>query len=121
MALGLLARPLQRRVRLHHVPLGRLGGIVGASWNRSEFDKFGRGDTSSRTTTTPTVGAYVFEQAELGRWNLSAGARYDYRRLDVEDDAELGTGTLAQRRTYNSVTGNFGDCCTGSPNRWRWC
>ena len=33
---------------------------------------------------------YAFEQAELGRWNLSVGARYDYRRLSVQDDEELG-------------------------------
>ncbi|MGH7535810.1 MAG: TonB-dependent receptor, partial [Gemmatimonadales bacterium] len=45
-------------------------------------------------------------QAEVGRWDLSLGARYDYRRLIVEDDPEIGV--IAQRRTYNSVTGNLG-------------
>lgn len=105
VALGLLARSFSGELRLHHVPLGRLGGIVGASWNRSEFDKFGE-ETLIPNNHYTNLGAYVFEQAELGRWNLSAGARYDYRRLDVEDDAELGT--VAQRRTYNSVTGNLG-------------
>ncbi len=105
VALGLLARSFSGEVRLHHVPLGRVGGIIGASWNRSEFDKFGE-ETLIPNNHYTNLGAYLFEQAELGRWNLSAGARYDYRRLNVEDDAELGT--QAQRRTYNSATGNLG-------------
>ncbi len=105
VALGLLARSFSGEVQLHHVPLGRLGGIVGASWNRSEFDKFGE-ETLIPNNHYTNLGAYVFEQAELGRWNLSAGARYDYRRLSVEDDAELGT--QAQDRSYNSATGNLG-------------
>jgi iron complex outermembrane recepter protein len=105
VALGLLARSFSGEVRLHHVPLGRVGGIIGASWNRSEFDKFGE-ETLIPNNNYTNLGAYLFEQAELGRWNLSAGARYDYRRLNVEDDAELGT--QAQRRTYNSATGNLG-------------
>jgi len=49
---------------------------------------------------------YVFEQAAYGRWNVSIGGRYDYRQLDVDADADLGT--TAQQRTYNSVTGNVG-------------
>jgi iron complex outermembrane receptor protein len=52
------------------------------------------------------VGFYAFEQLETGPWNFAVGARYDYRRLRVEDDAELGVS--AQRRSYNSVTGNVG-------------
>jgi iron complex outermembrane recepter protein len=105
VALGLLARSYSGEVRLHHVPLGPLGGIIGASWHRSEFDKFGE-ETLIPNNHYTNLGAYVFEQAELGRWNLSAGARYDYRRLNVEDDADLGT--QAQRRTYHSATGNLG-------------
>lgn len=105
VALGLLSRTYSGDVKLHHAPLGRIGGIVGASWNRNEFDKFGE-ETLVPNNNYSDVGVYAFEQAELGRWNLSAGARYDYRRLNVEDDAELGT--VAQRRTYSSVTGNLG-------------
>jgi iron complex outermembrane recepter protein len=105
VALGLLSRTYSGDVRLHHAPLGRLGGIVGASWSRNSFEKFGE-ETLIPDNNYSDVGVYAFEQAELGRWNLSAGARYDYRRLNVEDDAELGT--VAQRRTYNSVTGNLG-------------
>ena len=57
-----------------------------------------------------SAGLYAFEQLELNRWTLSFGGRYDYRHLDVTEDpaAPVGTGTLAQTRTYNSVVGNFG-------------
>jgi iron complex outermembrane receptor protein len=105
VALGLLSRTFNGDVKLHHAPLGRIGGIVGASWSRNEFEKFGE-ETLVPNNNYSDVGVYAFEQAELGRWNLSAGARYDYRRLNVEDDADLGT--VAQRRTYSSATGNLG-------------
>ncbi|MBA3496048.1 MAG: TonB-dependent receptor, partial [Gemmatimonadales bacterium] len=105
IALGLLSRTYTADVRLHHVPLGKVGGIVGASWSRNEFEKFGQ-ETLIPNNEYSGLGLYAFEQAELGRFSLSAGARYDYRRLDVQDDADIGT--VAQRRTYNSVTGNLG-------------
>jgi iron complex outermembrane recepter protein len=105
VALGLLASTYSADVRLHHVPLGRLAGIVGISGLRNTFGKFGE-ETLIPENAYNNLGLYAFEQAELGRWNLSLGARYDYRRLTVQDDEELGV--VAQRRTYNSVTGNVG-------------
>jgi iron complex outermembrane receptor protein len=105
VALGLLARTYSGDVRFHHVPLGPFAGIVGVSGLRNEFAKFGE-ETLIPDNAYNNAGLYAFEQAELGRWNLSLGARYDYRRLSVEDDAELGV--TAQERNYNSVTGNVG-------------
>ncbi len=105
VALGLLARTFSGDVRFHHVPVGPFAGIVGVSGLRNEFEKFGE-ETLIPNNDYNNAGIYAFEQAELGRWNLSFGARYDYRRLSVEDDAELGVN--AQERTYNSVTGNVG-------------
>ncbi|HWB40708.1 MAG TPA: TonB-dependent receptor [Gemmatimonadales bacterium] len=105
IALGLLSRTYSADVRLHHAPAGRIAGIVGVSGLRNSFDKFGE-ETLIPDNAYNNLGLYAFEQAEVGRWNLSLGARYDYRRLTVEDDAELGV--TAQRRTYNSVTGNLG-------------
>ncbi len=105
VALGLLAHTYSADVRLHHAPLGRLAGIVGVSGLRNSFEKFGE-ETLIPDNAYNNLGVYAFEQVEAGRWNLSAGARYDYRRLNVEDDAVLGVE--AQERTYNSVTGNLG-------------
>jgi len=105
IALGLLSRTYSADVRLHHAPVGPVAGIVGVSGLRNSFEKFGE-ETLVPDNAYNNVGLYAFEQAELGRWNLSLGARYDYRRLTVEDDAELGV--TRQRRSYNSVTGNVG-------------
>jgi iron complex outermembrane receptor protein len=105
VALGLLSRTYTTDVRLHHPPVGRLAGIIGMSGLRNSFEKFGE-ESLIPDNAYNNLGVYAFEQAELGPWNLSVGARYDYRRLTVEDDEELGV--TAQRRTYNSVTGNVG-------------
>jgi iron complex outermembrane receptor protein len=105
VALGLLSNTWTANLHYHHAPIGRWAGAVGLSGLTTSFDKFGE-ETLIPNTTAWTGGVYAFEQADYGRWNLSAGARYDYRRLDADADPELGT--TAQRRTYSSVTGNVG-------------
>ena len=105
VALGLLSKTYTVNLHYHHAPLGRWAGAVGVSGLYNSFDKFGE-ETLIPNTTVQTGGVYVFEQADYGQWSLSVGGRYDYRRLDGESDAALGVAT--QRRTYNSVTGNFG-------------
>jgi iron complex outermembrane receptor protein len=105
VALGLLSETWTANLHYHHAPLGRWAGAVGVSGLTTNFDKFGE-ETLIPNTRAWSGGLYAFEQADYGRWNLSAGARYDYRRLDADGDAELGT--TAQRRTYSSVTGNVG-------------
>ena len=105
VALGLLSKTYSTDIRLHHPPVGRMAGIVGVSALRNEVDKFGE-ETLVPDNSHNNVGVYAFEQVELGRWNLALGGRYDFRRLQVDDDADLGV--VAQHRTYNSVTGNIG-------------
>jgi iron complex outermembrane receptor protein len=105
VALGLLSKTYTANLHFHHAPIGRWAGAVGVSGMANSFDKFGA-ETLIPNTEVKSGGLYVFEQAEYGRWGLSLGGRYDYRRLDAESDAELGV--TAQRRTYNSVTGNVG-------------
>lgn len=105
VALGLLSRTYSADLRLHHPPVSGIAGVVGISGLRNEFDKFGE-ESLIPSNAYNNVAAYAFEQLEVGRWNLALGGRYDHRRLRVEDDADLGV--VAQRRTYNSVTGNVG-------------
>lgn len=105
VALGLLSRTYSADVRLHHAPAANVAGVIGISGLRNTFDKFGE-ETLIPDNSYDNLGVYAFEQAELGRWNLSAGLRYDHRSLDVDNEAELGV--VAQTRKYNSVTGNLG-------------
>lgn len=105
VALGLLSQNWLADVKLHHAPLGNLAGVIGVSGWRTTFEKFGE-ETLVPENQANNFGAYVFEQLEAGRWSLSAGARYDYRHLDVTADDELAVA--AQSRTYNSVSGNVG-------------
>jgi iron complex outermembrane receptor protein len=105
VALGLLSKTYTTNIHFHHAPIGRWAGAVGVSGIFNSFDKFGE-ETLIPNTDVKSGGLYVFEQAEYGRWGLSVGGRYDYRRLDADSDAELGL--TPQRRTYNSLTGNVG-------------
>jgi iron complex outermembrane recepter protein len=105
VALGLLSHTWTADVRLHHPPIGRLGGIVGVQAMHNDFQKFGE-ESLIPNNAYDNAGIFAFEQIESGRFDFTFGARYDYRQLDVESDEALGV--VAQRRTYNSVTGNLG-------------
>ncbi len=105
VALGLLSKTWTGNLHLHHAPVGRWVGAIGVSGLFNTFDKFGE-ETLIPNTDVRSGGVYLFEQADYGRWNLSFGARYDYRRLTAEADPVLGNPD--EERTYNSVTGNLG-------------
>jgi iron complex outermembrane receptor protein len=105
VALGLLSKTYTANLHYHHVAFGPWAGVLGVSGLINSFDKFGA-ETLIPNSTAKTGGVYVFAQADYGRWNVSIGARFDYRVLDVDADEELGV--TEQRRTYNSVTGNLG-------------
>jgi iron complex outermembrane recepter protein len=105
VALGLLSQTYTANLHYHHAPLGRWAGAVGVSGLFNTFEKFGE-ETLIPNTDVKSGGAYLFEQADYGRWNLSFGARYDYRHLTA--DADLVLGNPDEERTYNSVTGNIG-------------
>jgi iron complex outermembrane receptor protein len=105
VALGLLTQTYTTDAHFHHAPLGAVRGVLGVSGIRTTFDKFGE-ETLIPNSTANGLGVYAFEQAEVGRWSLSFGARYDYRDLDVEQDTAIAVA--AQTRTHSSVTGNVG-------------
>jgi iron complex outermembrane receptor protein len=103
-ALTLLSKTSTLDARLHHQPVGRLRGIAGVSALRSVFDKGGE-ETLIPSHDVRGVGAYAFEQLSAGRFDLSFGARYDYRRLALRDTVIPGVDPA---RDWHSVTGNLG-------------
>lgn len=105
VALGLHSRTTTGNVHLHHSTGGRLAGVVGVSVMRTDVGIFGE-EVLVPETTTDNAGVYAFEQLDAGRWQFSAGARYDYRRLDNSASDELGLE--AGQRTWSSLTGNMG-------------
>jgi iron complex outermembrane receptor protein len=105
VALGLLSQTYLADVHFHHAALGPLSGLIGFSGMRNTFDKFGE-ETLIPPSRANNIGVYAFEQTEGQRINWSFGARYDYRRLNVDADTVLGLAQ--QQRTWNSVTGNIG-------------
>lgn len=105
VAVGLLSKTYLGSAHLYHSLAPNIGGAVGVSAYRTRFDKFGT-ETLIPNSTTDNLGVFAFEQVEAGRWNFTVGGRYDYRRLDVESDADIAVA--ADTRTYHSVTGSLG-------------
>lgn len=111
VAAGLRATSLTADVHWHHAPLGPLVGTVGAQVFGNRFRRYGPENLVPESDGW-NAGLFAFEEAEFGRWTLSAGLRYDYRSLDVLAGT-VGRETRArfvpaQTRTYHSVTGNLG-------------
>ncbi|MDQ3516213.1 MAG: TonB-dependent receptor [Gemmatimonadota bacterium] len=105
VALGLLSTTLIGHANYHHLPVGGMAGTIGLSLLRSDFEKFGR-ETLIPSSSVRNLGAYLFEQRELGRWKLSAGARYDFRGLTADRDTVLKIER--QTRRWGAATGNVG-------------
>lgn len=104
VALGLLSRSYTAEGRWYHAPVGNLAGVLGVSGLRTTFDKFGE-ETLIPNTRVNGIGVYGFEQLHHERWDLSVGARYDHRTLDLADTTVAG---IDDSRTWSSVTGNLG-------------
>jgi iron complex outermembrane receptor protein len=105
VGLGLLSQTYLADLHYHHAPIGRFAGLLGFSGVRTTFDKFGE-ETLIPPSRLNGAAVYAFEQTEGRRVNLSFGARYDYRHLDVDADSVLGNS--ARTHTWNSVIGNIG-------------
>jgi len=105
VATGLLSRALTADVRFHHAPLGPVAGTLGLSAMRVAFDGYGS-SALVPDNRWHSIGAYAFEQATLGRWDLSAGGRVDHRVLAVDDEPALGV--TARSQSWQAATGNVG-------------
>ncbi len=107
--LGLLVRNWTGFAHLHHAPLrtrfGPVAGTVGVSGMTSRFANRGS-ETLIPDSDTRTAAVYAFEQAELGRWRATAGARYDWRTLVTR--GHDGLGVPGGRRRFGAATGSAG-------------
>ena len=83
VGLGLTATTWSSDLHLHHVLSSRVGGIVGLQLLRTGFGRYGE-EVLIPESSMNNVGLYAFEQGEFGRWNLSAGLRFDHRHLAVQ-------------------------------------
>ena len=81
VALGLLSRNYTLDAHFHHAPIGNMSGVFGVSGIRTTFDKFGE-ETLIPNTDVNAIGVYGYEQVHGGRWDVSFGARYDYRHME---------------------------------------
>jgi iron complex outermembrane receptor protein len=104
VALGLLSTTGTANLHLHQT-LGGVATVLGVAAMHTAFEKSGE-ETLIPNNSADNVGVYGFGQVDRGRWQLSGGARYDYRRLTNEADAALAL--TAGSRNYSSVTGNVG-------------
>ena len=104
-AFGMRQQSYTTDARLHHSSLGPFSGLVGFSGEYTTDANFGS-EFLEPDSKAADAALYVFEQTDVGRWNLSFGGRYDYRHLDVDANADLGNP--AAKRHWSSVTGNLG-------------
>ena len=104
-ALDLRLRTLTADARLHHRPLGRVFGVVGASGMVQENATFGE-ETLIPAATTVNAAVYAAEQLVTGPLTLDAGLRLDARTIDVNDNSDLGV--VAQTRSFTALTGAVG-------------
>ena len=92
-------------VKGHHQPIGSLFGTIGFSLMSQN------NETLAEEKLIPgfnmlNLAGFLYEEARLGSFILSAGIRYDTRSLEVEETPDLNIE--AQTRNYNAVTGNVG-------------
>jgi iron complex outermembrane receptor protein len=103
--LGLFVRNWSGLLHLHHAPIGPFSGTLGVSGMTSRFANRGS-ETLIPGSDSRTAAVYAFEQAELGRWRTTFGARVDHRTLATAGDT--GIGVPAQRLGFAAVTGSVG-------------
>jgi iron complex outermembrane receptor protein len=105
LAFGMKEQAFTTDAKLHHPQLGRFNGLVGLSGeyvtDANNGEEFLEPDNK-----ISDAALYVFEQADIGRWNFSFGGRYDYRHLTADANSEIGNPNADLN--WNSVTGNVG-------------
>src|SRR6202165_4897094 len=104
-AFGMRQKSYTTDAHLHHSSVGPFSGLVGFSGEYTSDANFGQ-EFLEPDSKASDAALYLFEQTDVGRWNFSFGARYDYRHLSVAANADLGNPAASLQ--WSSVTGNFG-------------
>ncbi len=104
-SVDLLLRTSTTDVLLHHAYSGRLSGTLGASGLQQVNTSSGEYPLVPNARTTNGA-AFVYEQATVGEWSVSAGARGDLHRVVADANEELQLA--GQARTSSAVTGDVG-------------
>lgn len=110
VTLGLRSRTATGFAHWHHTPVQvaralSVSGVLGVAAQRTDFRTFGQ-ETLIPDNAASTVGLYALEQAVVGDWSLSAGARHDWRRLATPGNDVLALAPTA--RHFNAFTGTLG-------------
>ena len=100
-------RTLSTDVLARHAELGPFSsGALGARLSGEDF--VFRGELSTPDSRRYTVAGFAFEEMELGRVTVEAGARYDWVLADpLEEDPSSPIGDIRDR-TFNAASGSLG-------------
>lgn len=101
----LVLNSLTLDIRAHHNPVGQIFGTVGASVEGQKNETLGP-QALIPSFNQLTAAGYLHEELVLSRTNISAGFRYDVRRLDVDENDQLNVDS--QTRNYHAFTGGLG-------------
>lgn len=99
------------RLELQHPAVGGLRGTVGAEFNRQDVTVVKSSIEPSSATRNMAV--FAFEEYQFSRVNVSAGIRFDHRRLEAAANALVDRLPPADReaalhRTFTALTGSAG-------------
>ncbi len=84
----------EARLELKHAKLGLFQGLFGLQMNVFDFEALGE-EAFLPPTENQNYAAFIFEEAELGSWKPSLGARFDFSQVraeDVLDNPNFGVG-----------------------------
>lgn len=113
-ALHLDLKTLEGALKLHHEVRKNISGTIGFSFT-NQINKTLAAEKLIPNYNSNTLGIFLLEKLELGKFNFSAGARFDSKKLNIEttvfetDSVGNPTRTLnPEQLTFSALTGSFG-------------
>lgn len=113
-ALYLDMKTFDGSLKLHHELRKNVSGTIGFSYTRHD-NKTLAVEKLIPNYYANTFGIFLMEKLELGKFNFSAGARFDTKKLNIEttvfetDSVGNPVRTLnPEQLTFSAVTGSFG-------------